>query len=211
MRRTLLAVAMSRVCVRLAAPLSTNAARPTGNVLVRNTQRSVEVDVARLEAATRVVLGQLRCATFDVGIWLTTDATVRRLNRDYRGVAKTTDILSFPFHDELAPGAAPDAVDASNPDLLNLGDLVVSVPYVLRVAERDGGRAAAPADGERGVAAALAPLASVTARLEVLVVHGLCHLLNYDHESDADFEAMVAVEDACLRALKARGFGEDPP
>ena len=45
----------------------------------------------------------------------------------------------------------------------------------------------------------------------MLLVHGLCHLLNYDHESDADFEAMVAVEDACLRALKARGFGEDPP
>lgn len=194
---------------RLAAPLSTGAGPRSGTILIRNTQRSHAVDVKRLEEATRVVLRQLRCESFDVGIWLTTDATVRKMNREYRGIARSTDVLSFPFHDELAPGSAPDAVDGDDADALNLGDLVLSVPYVKRVADRDGGR---PADaGERGVSGALAPLTSLDARLAHLVVHGVCHLLNYDHETDEDFEAMVRVEDACVAALRDRRLGGDPP
>ena len=68
-----------------------------GTILIRNTQRSHAVDVDRLERLTRHLLETLNCGAFDVGLWLTTDATVRKLNTQFRGVRRSTDILSFPF------------------------------------------------------------------------------------------------------------------
>ena len=58
------------------AALYATAARE-GTVLIRNTQRSHTVDVDRLERLTRHLLETLDCGAFDVGLWLTTDATVR--------------------------------------------------------------------------------------------------------------------------------------
>ena len=43
----------------------------------------------------------------------------------------------------------------------------------------------------------------VDARIQLLLIHGLCHLLNYDHETDEDFEDMVAVEEKLLAARRA--------
>mmetsp|Transcript_28367 Transcript_28367/g.84933 ORF Transcript_28367/g.84933 Transcript_28367/m.84933 type:complete len:198 (-) Transcript_28367:15-608(-) len=169
-----------------------------GSVLVRNTQRTIPVDTAALESYTRHLLQTLGCGDFDVGLWLTTDATVRKLNTQFRGIRKSTDILSFPFHDELAPGEAA-TLPRDDEDLLNLGDMVVSLPYVKRRAEADAG---APEEG-RGVACAMAPERSVDARVQLLVIHGLCHLLNYDHETDEDFEEMVAKEEELLEARRA--------
>ena len=49
----------------------------------------------------------------------------------------------------------------------------------------------------------MAPETSVDARIQLLLIHGLCHLLNYDHETDEDFETMVAVEEKLLAARRA--------
>ena len=202
-------LACARVASGLSASLSVGAppvraaatsSGRVGTVLIRNTQRTVPIDVDALESATRALLGRLRCGDFDVGIWLTSDATIRKLNTQFRGKRKSTDILSFPFHDEHEAGALPDCVDRSEEDELNLGDMVVSVPYVLRRALRDGGR---PDDsGHRGVAAAMAPVEDVEERVQMLLVHGLCHLLNYDHETEEDFESMVALEEDLLETLR---------
>ena len=121
--------------------------------------------------------------------------SVRKLNTQYRGMRKTTDVLSFPFHDELAPGAAPDVVEDDDEDMLNLGDIVISMPYVARKASKPEAVESGP-----GVAAAMAPLDCVDGRVQLLVIHGLCHLLNYDHETEDEFEDMAAVEDRLLAA-----------
>ena len=83
-----------------------------------------------------------------ITIALVSDAVMRRLNRQYRGADKATDVLSFP---------------ADAPDFL--GDLAIA----------------------RGVAARQARAQGHTARVEirVLALHGLLHLLGYDHEVDA--------------------------
>ena len=184
---------------RNAAPLRRTALYATatreGTVLIRNTQRSHAVDVDRLEKLTRHLLQTLNCGAFDVGLWLTTDATVRKLNTQFRGVRRSTDILSFPFHDELSPGTAPTEVDASDEDELNLGDMVVSVAYVARKAAKAGSRNEGP-----GVAHAMEHLTAIDDRIQLLVIHGLCHLLNYDHETEGEFAEMAAVEDRLLRA-----------
>ena len=53
-----------------------------------------------------------------------------------------------------------------------------------------------------GVAAAMAPVADVEERIHMLLVHGLCHLLNYDHETEDEFEDMVALEDELLATYR---------
>jgi probable rRNA maturation factor len=74
--------------------------------------------VARRAPATRAT---------DVAIVLATDATVRRLNREFRGKDKTTDVLSFPAGgDELPDGTRP------------LGEIVISVAQAARQAEAVG-------------------------------------------------------------------------
>jgi probable rRNA maturation factor len=82
---------------------------------------------------------------------------VRRLNLDYRGIDSTTDVLSFPMYD--SPREFPPAAD------FLLGDIVIN-PV----------RAEAQAR-ERGV--------SLDEELRRLLVHGLLHLLGYDHERNS--------------------------
>lgn len=105
------------------------------------------------------------------------------------------------------PGEVPDGVPTDDEDLLNLGDLVISVPYVLRVCETDAlepieVRRDDVDDVLRGVSAAMELEFDVPARLSLLIIHGVCHLLNYDHEIDEDFNAMVQLEDKLIDHLR---------
>ena len=87
---------------------------------------------------------------------LGSDALVRRLNRTYRGKDAATNVLSFPF--QRPPGAAPE-------DGAYLGDVVLAAETVQREA------------AERGI--------ERKHHLQHLVVHGLLHLLGYDHDTDS--------------------------
>ena len=95
-----------------------------------------------------------------VTIALVTDAVMRRLNRQYRGADKATDVLSFPA-DALGKGMPSVALAKEG----FLGDLAIA----------------------RGVAARQARAQGHSTRVEirVLALHGLLHLLGYDHEVDA--------------------------
>lgn len=97
-----------------------------------------------------------------VDVTLTTDAPVRRLNREWRGKDKPTNVLSFPLETPEMP------VPRGRPR--QLGDLVLAYQTLVREArEQDK------------------PLAH---HLTHLLVHGTLHLLGYDHETDADAERM---------------------
>lgn len=111
-----------------------------------------------------------------VSLVLVTDAEIRALNRDYRDVDRPTDVLSFP----LAHPA--DRAEAGRP--VFLGEIYVSV---------DTARAQARA--------ARRPYARETAHL---ALHGLLHLLGYDHATRAGRRRMAALERTLLRALRAR-------
>lgn len=132
-----------------------------------------------------------------IGLLLTDDETVRRLNLEHRGVDRTTDVLSFSFehwgHWE-GDDDAPRADDADVPDWPThdeeppLGDIVVSVPQAARQAASQG-----------------VPLRR---ELALLIVHGALHLLGYDHYEDEDRETMQALERAALSGLF--GDADDP-
>lgn len=169
-----------------------------GHIEIIN-EHDFAIDEARLRKCTAAVLDEVRCSEFDVGIMLTDDDAVRELNLQHRGIDAPTDILSFPFHDGAEPGAVPDAVSRDEDDSMNLGDLVISVPYVQRTCEAD---AQLVDDELRGVAAAMVDVMSVEERLPMLAIHGILHLLNYDHETDEEFDVMTRLEDQLLARLR---------
>ncbi|MBC7105307.1 MAG: rRNA maturation RNase YbeY, partial [Firmicutes bacterium] len=99
---------------------------------------------------------------------------IRRLNREFRGVDEPTDVLSFPMH-ERDPGAANGEAQ------LLLGDVVISL--------------------ERAYRQALAYGHSLHREVAYLTVHGLLHLLGYDHDSPDSRQSMRAREEEVLAKL----------
>jgi probable rRNA maturation factor len=106
-----------------------------------------------------------RTARGEVAIALVSDARMRTLNRSYRGRDYATDVLSF---------AAPDADPAPRTPHPALGDLVIATGVARRQA-REAGH-------------------SDQTELRVLALHGLLHLLGYDHESPDDNGRMRRTE-----------------
>ena len=109
----------------------------------------------------------------EVSILLTDDAAVRALNRDYRGLDKPTNVLSFALEDE--PGPRPPGAP------LVLGDIVVA----LETCQREAKEAGRPFGHH----------------LAHLVVHGVLHLLGFDHSDDIDADRMESLETAVLERL----------
>ena len=117
------------------------------------------------------VLRYLELLDAELSIVLCDDATIHPLNRDYRGKDKPTDVLSF---------AQREGEFAFLEDNL-LGDVIISMETTRRQAD------------ERGH--------SVETELRVLLVHGILHLLGYDHIVDDEAEIMEAKEREILRLL----------
>jgi probable rRNA maturation factor len=109
----------------------------------------------------------------EVSVLLTDDPAVHALNRNYRGIDRPTNVLSFP----LADGSgAPDPASA-----VLLGDIVLAYGTVAGEAAEQG-----------------KPLAH---HLTHLLVHGALHLAGFDHEREEEAERMERLETAVLAAL----------
>lgn len=114
----------------------------------------------------------------EVSVKLTDDAEVHSLNRAYRGKDKPTNVLSFPM---VQPDLFEGLANSDDGEVL-MGDIVLAA----------GVCAAEAAD--KGVAA--------DTHATHLIVHGLLHLLGYDHEEgEAQAEQMEGIEVAALKAL----------
>ena len=109
----------------------------------------------------------------EISVLLVDNETIRSLNRDYRNKDAATDVLSFPM--EEAMDGEPEPAVIGGPTERLLGDLVISV--------------------EMAVAQAAEYEHSVERELAFLSVHGLLHLLGYDHESGVEAEAAMQAEE----------------
>lgn len=109
----------------------------------------------------------------ELAVMLTDDSGIRTLNSNWRGIDKPTNVLSFPA---LQPtGETPDDMPRM------LGDIAIAYETTRREADEE----AKPFDHH----------------LSHLAVHGFLHLIGYDHENDADAEAMEALEREILARL----------
>ena len=73
-------------------------------ILIRNSQRKININVNSLKKDAQLILDALKYSDFDLGIWLTTNRTIRQYNKIYRDIDKATDILSFAYHSDLKAG-----------------------------------------------------------------------------------------------------------
>ena len=142
----------------------------------------------RLERESRKALSSLGLERAELSLVFASARHVRRLNLQYRGIDSTTDVLSFPLHEFMGRpavyrSAAKDARAQPGMGLL-LGDVVIDPELALTQAGELGH---SPGD-----------------ELMRLVVHGLLHLLGYDHERGANERRRM--RRAELRLFEALGL-----
>lgn len=116
----------------------------------------------------------------EVSVTLVTDEEIHQLNKQYRNVDRPTDVLSF----ALDEGDEPELVDAPEEHLL--GDIIISAETAQRQGEEFGH--------------------GLEREIVYLSVHGLLHLLGYDHMKEEDKKIMRAKEE---EAMKAIDLGEE--
>lgn len=120
---------------------------------------------------------------FEAEIVLTGDELVRQLNETYRGVADTTDVLSFPANELDKPLAQAlkeglQLEEACAPGSVYLGEVYISIPKATVQAEEYGN--------------------TLVEELRFLTAHGMLHLLGYDHETKEDEMVMRQKQRAIL-------------
>jgi rRNA maturation RNase YbeY len=150
-------------------------------IVIRNTQRKIKVDVAQLKLDAQIVLDALGYSDFDLGILITTNTKIHDYNMQYRGHDKPTDVLSFPYHTELKAG---QKVKPQTEEDKNLGDLIIAPEYVLNDLPRWE--------------------TTFEKHMQRLLVHGICHLLGYDHIEDEDYKIMHKKELGLLKKLQKK-------
>ena len=113
---------------------------------------------------------------YEVSLVFTDSERVRQLNRDYRGVDQPTDVLAF----YMRPQKGSDSPFANPPDgVAYLGEVVISCPQALAQAREQGH--------------------SAQRELALLVIHGVLHLLGYDHEESREPKNMRTREKELLK------------
>lgn len=122
-------------------------------IAIENRQKKYKVDLKRLRGSLKKLLRELNRAESDLSVLLVDDEQIREFNRTYLQRDRSTNVISF----AMGEGEFGDI----NPQLL--GDIILSVETACRDSEAEG------IDFMDG--------------MEFLVIHGLLHLLGYDHEN----------------------------
>ncbi|MCC8049542.1 MAG: rRNA maturation RNase YbeY [Clostridiales bacterium] len=149
-----------------------------------------KLDIDLYEIAQRVIDGAIdymECPyEVYVGLTVTDNEEIHRLNREHRQIDRPTDVLSFPMIDFETPGEfewleeEDDCFDPESGELV-LGDIVISADKVLEQAEAYGH--------------------SVTREYAFLITHSILHLLGYDHMTKSDAARMEQIQKDILETL----------
>ena len=135
-------------------------------IIISKEPEDIGIEDAIIEEIKRAVdtIGKLYdIKDSEVSITLTNDETIHELNRDYRGIDRPTDVLSFAFHESDEPEIITDDIDKA---VDTLGDIIISVEMAKTQAEDYGH--------------------SLRREIVFLTVHGMLHLLGYDHMEEKD-------------------------
>lgn len=145
--------------------------------LIPNTEQYArEVILATLDAIKSRVPAPKKEHSPEIACLFTNDAEIRILNRQFRGKDAVTNVLSF---------AADRHAPAPEEQPLIIGDLILSIDTIEREANEQG--------------------KTFQSHTSHMLVHGILHLFDYDHEHDAEAEDMERIECAVLQKL---GIGD---
>ncbi len=131
-------------------------------VLLRNDHPHINIDSDDINEKMEMVMSNLDCSNQEVSILLTTDADIRELNQQFRNIFQPTDVLSFPQNTDEDPPIPGEEI---------LGDIAVSLDTAQTQAIEHG--------------------LTFEEEIILLLIHGILHLLGYDHEiSEQEEEKM---------------------
>lgn len=135
---------------------------------------SLDEDINKLleEVAIECLLIEGMDDDYELSITLVDDKEIRELNKTYRGMDKSTDVLSFPMYEE----------SEELPYTPLLGDIVISIETAKRQSEEFGH--------------------TVDREIAYLTAHSMFHLLGYDHLEDDDKKEMREKEKQAMKNLK---------
>ena len=133
-------------------------------VLIDNQQDLLAIPNANLKQTARDILSVLGCHDGELSLLIVDDDKIRPLNEQYRGRAGATNVLAFPMNE----GAFAEVM----PHLL--GDVVISVETCLREAKTTG--------------------ITFEHHFTELLIHGILHLLGYDHEQSEEEEHRMTMK-----------------
>ena len=141
-----------------------------------NVESKIDFLTELLERAARAALThQEQSPDADLSVVLTDDARLQQLNRDYLGIDAPTDVLSFPASE--SDGSETDPETGSP----YLGDILISIPRA---------KAQAKAAGH-----------ALESEVQLLVVHGVLHLLGHDHAKPKEKAKMWKAQSEILESL----------
>lgn len=143
-----------------------------------------EAWIRRLEQLLEIAGETEGIASGEVALTFVDDEAIRRMNRDFRGLDKPTDVLSFAMR-ELGEGELEIVYEDAGEDdagfdfVEPLGDIVISVPRAKAQSEEYGH--------------------SLEREIGFLFVHGFLHLIGYDHQDEASEREMFGKQEQILR------------
>jgi len=149
-----------------------------------NLDVKIQIDESFADDIDQMLIEKAACATlatnkefdsFELGIVITDDENIHRINMEYRGIDEPTDVISFALLEGEENFVMPPD------DTLHLGEVVISYP--------------------RAMSQAREQKHSTERELAWLAIHGVLHLLGCDHETDADRQAMQAIENEILSKI----------
>jgi probable rRNA maturation factor len=141
------------------------------DVQILNRQRKLPLQAPKWKLKTTKILSALGCTDREVSVVFVSDRKIRELNRDFRQMDKPTDVLSF----------AADEGETPFPGNPVLGDVIISI----ETAERQSHDIGHSLDDE----------------INRLLIHGLLHLLGYDHMQAEERKKMKAKERSLLKVI----------
>lgn len=123
------------------------------NLQIQNNQNKIKIDKSRIRGTVLKILKILECADKEISINFVDDTKIKQLNKQYLGKDMATNVLSFSLRE--------DEYGNINPQVL--GDIIISV----ETAQKD----------------AVYGNLTVDQEIDFLIIHGLLHLLGYNHEN----------------------------
>ncbi len=150
-------------------------------VLLETRSRWKGIRKTEVARKAKEVLGHLGSTDVELSILLTGDEEIRQINAQYRNIDASTDVLAFAMLPEssteqgLSFATPPDGIK-------HLGEVIICYPQAVKQA------------GEH--------LHSIKKEMAILIIHGVLHLLGYDHGEPEPARQMAAREAAILKIVE---------